>query len=85
MGLRGLLFYVQNALWHDDLIKCDIFSALLTFCAANSPVTGKFPTQRPVTQSFDIFFDLCLKNGWVNNNDAGDLRRHRAHYDVTVM
>ena len=63
MGLRGLLFYVQNALWHDDLMKCDIFSALLTFCAANSPVTGKFPTQRPVTQSFDIFFDLCLNNG----------------------
>ena len=24
-------------------------------------------------------------NGWVNNRDAGDLRRHRAHYDVTVM
>ena len=25
------------------------------------------------------------KNGWVNNRDAGDLRRQRAHYDVTVM
>ena len=24
-------------------------------------------------------------NDWVNNRDAGDLRRHRAHYDVTVM
>ena len=24
-------------------------------------------------------------NGWVNNRDAGDLRRHRSHYDVTVM
>ena len=24
-------------------------------------------------------------NGWVNNGEAGDLRRHRAHYDVTVM
>ena len=24
-------------------------------------------------------------NGWVNNRDASDLRRHRAHYDVTVM
>ena len=24
-------------------------------------------------------------NGWVNNRDAGDLRHHRAHYDVTVM
>ena len=24
-------------------------------------------------------------NGWVNNREAGDLRRHRAHYDVVVM
>ena len=24
-------------------------------------------------------------NGWVNNRVAGDLRRHRAHYDVIVM
>ena len=24
-------------------------------------------------------------NGWVHNGEAGDLRRHRAHYDVTVM
>ena len=36
------------------------FSALLAFCAGNSPVTGEFPTQRPVTRSFDVFFDLCL-------------------------
>ena len=26
----------------------------------NSPATGEFPSQRPVTQSFDVFFDLCL-------------------------
>ena len=29
-------------------------------CAWNSPVTGEFPSQRPVTRSFDIFFDLHL-------------------------
>ena len=34
---------------------------------------------------FDVFFDLRLNNGWANNRDAGDLRRHRADYDVTVM
>ena len=29
---------------------------------------------------------ICVRmNGWVNNREAGDLRRHRAHYDVTVM
>ena len=34
------------------------FSALLSICAGNSPVPSEFPTQRPVTRSFDVFFDL---------------------------
>ena len=63
----------------------ETFSALLAICAGDSPVTGGFPEQKPVTQSFDVFFDLRLINNWVNNGEAGDLRRHRAHYDVTVM
>ena len=33
-------------------------SALLALYAGNSPVTGEFPSQRPVTRSFDVFFDL---------------------------
>ena len=33
----------------------------------------------PVTWSFDVFFDLRLNYGWVNNREAGDLRRHRGH------
>ena len=33
-----------------------------------------------------MFSLICARrNGWVNNGDAGDLRRHCAHYDVTVM
>ena len=49
-------------------------------------MTGEFPVRRPVTRSFNVFFDLRL-NKWLsqNNHEAGDLRRHRAHYDVTVM
>ena len=49
------------------------FSALLAICAGNSPVPGELPAQWPVTRSF------------VNNGEAGELRRHRAHYAVTVM
>ena len=161
----------------------ETFSALLALYAGNSPVTGEFPSQRPVTRSFGVFFDLCLNkrlskqsrgwwfetpsrspwrhcnvgptrwvdrsdkknstnrgaylsgrsshhddvikwkyfprywpfvrkihrapvnsprkgqwrgalmlslicyriNGWVNNRESGDLRRHRTHYDVTVV
>ena len=36
----------------------ETFSALLTICAGNSPATGEFPAQRPVTRNFDVFFDL---------------------------
>ena len=36
------------------------FSALLALCVGNSPVIGDFPSQRPVTRSFDVFFNLRL-------------------------
>ena len=38
----------------------ETFSALLALCAGNSPVTCEFPTQRPMTWSFDVFSDLRL-------------------------
>ena len=38
----------------------EAFSALLAICPGNSPVTGEFPAQWPVTRSFSVFFDLCL-------------------------
>ena len=60
-------------------------SALLAICAGNSPVIGEFTTQRPVTRSFDGFFICVWINGWAYNREAGDLRRHRAYYDVIVM
>ena len=63
----------------------ETFSVLLAICTENSLVTGEFPEQRPVTWSFDVFFDLRLNNGWVNNREAGDLRRHLAHYEFIVM
>ena len=40
--------------------KMESFSALLAPCAGNSPMTGEFPSQRPVTRSFHVLFDLCL-------------------------
>ena len=63
----------------------ETLSALLAICAGNSPVPGEFPTQRPVTRSFDISLICVWINGWVNSSEAGDLRRYRAHYAVTVM
>ena len=52
-------------------------------CARNSPVTGEFPAQRPVTRSFDVFFDLRLKKrlskqswGWWFEKPSCSLWRH---------
>ena len=65
--------------------RMETFSELLAVCEGNPSVTGGFPSQRPVARSFDVFFDLHLNDAWANTRDAGDLRRHRAHYDVTVI
>ena len=60
---------VLNKCWH--IIgawwchQMQTFSSLLAICAGNSPVTGYFPAQRPVTRSFEVFFDLCL-NKWLS-------------------
>ena len=57
-------------------------SALLALSAGNSPVTGEFPAQRPVTRSFDVFFDLRLKRlskrsrGWWFETPSRQLWRH---------
>ena len=52
-------------------------------CAGNSPVTGEFPSQRPVTRSFDVFFDLRLNKrlskqswGWWFETPSRSLWRH---------
>ena len=51
--------------WHHQM---ETFSALLAICAGNSPVSGEFPAQRPVTRSFDVFFDLCLSKRLIKDS-----------------
>ena len=60
--------------------KMETFSVLLAICAGNSPVNkGQW-------RGALMFSLICAWiNGWVNNGEAGDLRRNRAYYDVTVM
>ena len=70
-----------KSLWRHQM---ETFSALLAICAGNSPVTGEFPTQRPVTRSFDVYFDLCPNErlskqswGWWFETLSRSLWRHR--------
>ena len=49
-------------------------------------VTGLCEGNPPITGGFRRFCLICTwTNGWANNIDAGDLRRHRVHYDVTAI
>ena len=64
--------------------QMETFSALLALCAGNSPVSGEFPSQKPVTRSFDVFFDLRLNKrlskqpwGWWFETLSWSLWRHR--------
>ena len=61
----------------------ETFSPSLAICAGNSPVTGEFLKQRPVTQSFNVFFDLRLNKrlstqsrGWWFETLSRPLWRH---------
>ena len=65
--------------------KKETFSALLAICAGNhqSPVNSPHKGQLRGAMIFSLICPWI--NGWVNNGEAGDLRHHRAHYDVIVM
>ena len=75
------LFWIEIGVWSMAWWRhqMETFSALLALCAGNSPVKGQWCGA--------LMFPLICAwiNGWVNNREAGDLIRHRAHYDVTVM
>ena len=65
--------------------QMETFSALLALCAGNSPVPVNSPHKGQWRGAL-MFSLICVWiNNWVNNREAGDLRRHRSHYDVTVM
>ena len=59
--------------------QMETFSALLAICTANSPHKGQW-------RGALMFSLICAWiNGWVNNREAGDLRRYRTHCVVIVM
>ena len=65
--------------------QMETFSALLTLCARNSPVPVNSPHKGQWRGAL-MFSLICARiNDWVNNREAGDLRRHGGHYGVNVM
>ena len=70
---------------HDDVIKWKHFLRYWPFVRGihQSPVNSPHKGQWRGALAFS--FICAWINGWVNNREAGDLRRHRAHYGVIVM
>ena len=62
----------------------ETFSAQLALCAGNSP-TPVNSRHKGQWRGALMFFFICVWiNGWVNNREAGDLRRHHGHHDVIM-
>ena len=80
-----LAMFQPMANWPDDMMTSSNgnMSRVTIPFAENSPVTGEFPAQRPVTRSFDVLFDLRLNKrlnkqsrGWWFEMPSHLLRRH---------
>ena len=87
---RITYFYDQTIYWWKDRFipllhnmitssNRNIFRVTGSLSPVNSPHKGQWRG--------DLMFSLICGwiNGWVNNRETGDLRRHRTHYDVSVM
>ena len=78
-------WYGSNLLSHDDVIKWKHFPRYWPFVRGihRSPVNSPHKCRWRGALMFSL---ICAwPSGWVNNRDAGDLRRHCPHYDVTAM
>ena len=85
---NGISFECINIvgwIYHDDVIKWKHFPRYWPFVRGihRSPVNSPHKGQWREVLMFSL---VCVWiNGWVNNREAGDLRRYRAHCDVTLM
>ena len=89
MSENWVIFGVDKSLsysiLHDDIIKWKHFPRYWPFVWGihRSPVNSPHKGQWRGALMFSLIWGWI--NGWVNNGGAGDLRRYRAHYDVTAM
>ena len=83
------IFHVLVPSWkwprHDDVIKLKHFPRYWPYVLGihRSPVNSPHKGQWRGALMFSLIYTRI--NGWVNDGEAGDLRRHRAHYGVTVL
>ena len=82
-GCDFVFFHTHNQ--HDDVIKWKHFPRYWPFVRGiqRSPVNSTHKGQWRGALMFSLIWAWI--NGWINNHQAGDLRRYRAHYDVIVV
>ena len=73
---------VASPRWRHQM---ETFSTLLAICAGNSPGPVNSPHKGQWRGALMFSLIFAWINGWVNNGEAGGLRRHRTHCDVTVI
>ena len=70
---------------HDDIIKWKHFPRYWPFVRGVHRLLVNSPHKGQWRGSLMISLICAWTNSWINNWDTGDLRCHRAHYDITVM
>ena len=85
MGLKQWQQSAVSSTIYDDVIKWNHFPCCWSFVRGIQPRPMDSP-HKGQRRGALIFYLICVwTNGLANNRDAGGLRRHRAHYHVTVM
>ena len=76
---------VDDMCTHDDVIKWKHFPCYWPFVRGIQRSLVDFPHKGQWCGALMFSLICAWTNGWANKRDTGDLTRHRAHYDVTVM
>ena len=84
-----LHLYFLFSWWRHQIETCSASLAFVRGIHRWLRANHRSPMKSPYTDQWRGAFMFSLicpwTNGWVNNQDAGELKRHRSHYDVTVM
>ena len=84
LGIYCICVYRPVGVTHDDFFKSKPFPCYLPFVRIIHRLSMNSPHKGQWRGSFMFSFICAWISGWVNNRDAGDLKRHRAHYYVIV-
>ena len=84
-GDKVIPFFMFLDLCRDYVIKWKHYPRYWPFVLEFTGPSVNFPHKGQWRGALMLFLICIWINGWANNRDAGDLKRYRAHYDVTVM